>query len=100
MDNSIYLIIEFISGILAFLYIINSFLSLGKYHFDFSKIEIYYNNWNTPPITNVLISSSAICPNNYESLLERIEKRTNEVADENSNLSFEDFLRLAKEFFG
>jgi len=69
MDNSIYLIIEFISGILAFLYIINSFLSLGKYHFDFSKIEIYYNNWNTPPITNVLISSSEICPNNYEYLI-------------------------------
>ena len=33
-------------------------------------------------------------------LLERIEKRANEVADENGNLSFEDFLRLTKEFFG
>ena len=33
-------------------------------------------------------------------LLERIEKRTNEVADENGNLSFEDFLKLTKEFFG
>ena len=33
-------------------------------------------------------------------LLERIEKRTNEVVDENGNLSFEDFLRLTKEFFG
>lgn len=30
----------------------------------------------------------------------RIEKRTNEVADENGNLSFEDFLKLTKEFFG
>ena len=33
-------------------------------------------------------------------LLERIEKRANEVADENGNLSFEDFLRITKEFFG
>jgi len=33
-------------------------------------------------------------------LFERIEKRTNEVADENGNLSFEDFLKLTKEFFG
>ena len=33
-------------------------------------------------------------------LLERIEERTNEVADENGNLSFEDFLRLTKEFLG
>ena len=33
-------------------------------------------------------------------LLERIEERTNEVADENGNLSFEDFLKLTKEFFG
>jgi hypothetical protein len=33
-------------------------------------------------------------------LFERIEKRTNEVADENGNLSFENFLRLTKEFFG
>ena len=33
-------------------------------------------------------------------LLERIEKRANEVADENGNLSFENFLRLTKEFFG
>ena len=31
---------------------------------------------------------------------ERIEKRTNEVADEDGNISFEDFLRLTKEFFG
>ena len=30
----------------------------------------------------------------------RIEKRTNEVADENGNISFENFLRLTKEFFG
>ena len=33
-------------------------------------------------------------------LLERIEKRTKEVADENGNISFENFLRLTKEFFG
>jgi hypothetical protein len=33
-------------------------------------------------------------------LFERIEKRTNEVADEDGNISFEDFLRLTKEFFG
>ena len=33
-------------------------------------------------------------------LFERIEKRTKEVADENGNLSFENFLRLTKEFFG
>jgi hypothetical protein len=33
-------------------------------------------------------------------LLERIEKRANEVADENGNLSFENFLRITKEFFG
>ena len=33
-------------------------------------------------------------------LFERIEKRTNEVADENGNLSFEVFLKLTKEFFG
>jgi hypothetical protein len=33
-------------------------------------------------------------------LLERIEKRANEEADENGNLSFENFLRLTKEFFG
>ena len=32
--------------------------------------------------------------------LERIEKRTKEVADENGNISFENFLRLTKEFFG
>ena len=33
-------------------------------------------------------------------LFERIEKRTKEVADENGNLSFDNFLRLTKEFFG
>ena len=33
-------------------------------------------------------------------LFERIEKRTKEVADENGNISFENFLRLTKEFFG
>ena len=33
-------------------------------------------------------------------LLERIEKRRNEVADENGNISFETFLRITKEFFG
>ena len=33
-------------------------------------------------------------------LLERIEKRTKEVADENGNISFENFLKLTKEFFG
>ena len=32
--------------------------------------------------------------------LERIEKRTKEVADENGNVSFENFLKLTKEFFG
>ena len=33
-------------------------------------------------------------------LFERIEKRTKEVADENGNISFENFLKLTKEFFG
>jgi hypothetical protein len=33
-------------------------------------------------------------------LLERIEKRRKEVADENGNITFETFLRLTKEFFG
>ncbi len=33
-------------------------------------------------------------------LFERIEKRTKEVADENGNLSFDNYLRLTKEFFG
>lgn len=29
-----------------------------------------------------------------------IEKRVNEVADENGNISFENFIKLSKEFFG
>ena len=33
-------------------------------------------------------------------LFERIEKRVHEVADDNGNISFENFLKLTKEFFG
>lgn len=31
---------------------------------------------------------------------ETIDRRINEVADENGQLSFDDFIRLTKEFFG
>lgn len=33
-------------------------------------------------------------------LFESIEKRVHEVADENGKISFEDFMKLSKEFFG
>ena len=69
MDNSIFLILEFISGILSFIYIINSFLSLGKYKFDYNKVQIYYDNWNNSPISNILLSVNGRCPYNYDYLL-------------------------------
>jgi len=33
-------------------------------------------------------------------LFESIDKRVHEVADENGKISFEDFIKLSKEFFG
>lgn len=35
-----------------------------------------------------------------EQLLESIEKRVHEVSDENGNISFENFIKLSKEYFG
>ena len=49
---------------------------------------------------NNLLTIKYMTEEEKKQLFERIEKRTNEVADENGNLSFENFLKLTKEFFG
>lgn len=69
MDKTIYTLIEFLSGTLAFLFLVITFLGISNYTFDSNALKMYKENWKVGPIIDIISPTSNECPSGYETLI-------------------------------
>ena len=70
MDKTIYTLIEFLSGTLAFLFLVITFLGISNYTFDQNTLKMYKDNWKVGPIIDIIsLSKDTNCPTDYETLI-------------------------------
>ena len=82
MEKVVYAVIEFISGVLAFLFITVSFLGISDYSFDNTMLRTYKQNWNLGPITDMVTTPRGNeCPEGYDKLISNIFPGNNEGCD-------------------
>ena len=99
MEKVIYAVIEFISGILAFLFITVSFLGISDYSFDNTMLTTYKQNWNLGPITDMVTTPHGNeCPTGYDKLISNIFPGNNEGCDctESDTLAYQGIIFTEK----
>ena len=82
MDKTIYTLIEFLSGTLAFLFLVITFLGISNYTFDQNTLKMYKDNWKVGPIIDIIsLSKDTNCPTDYETLISNSFPGTKEGCD-------------------
>lgn len=68
--DKFYSIIEFFSGIFAFLFLTITFLGISDYSFDKNMLSMYKENWESGPIIDITsVNQGSHCPAGYEPLI-------------------------------